>query len=309
MCIQFNIGQFCSLIPIYFHWVTEKFLESVTRANFYLTPYSIYITHRSRHRCTLIAHWCARHFWTGVTLINFRLTQTHLIVLNSVITIVYIHRGKKCEWFHFYQWLVLKHFLSDARKNQSIIFALSASKFYGFSPCKPRAKEIVFAERNLFRFRFNSSNKKTNQTNKQTWKTIPQAWIFRWMADIAWYYDGPSKEVISNLSTLHILLLCCVLLVLFSSFSPFQKQIACRMLYFQRKFWLPKQFYHNSRKVWTCKPSAAIAAAYSIASHRICCCCCIIIYGAIFNSWNVRRHIQIAGRVNLIWKQSSQPRY
>lgn len=51
-------------------------------------------------------------------------------------------------------------------QNMSTEQVVSASKFYDFSPCKPWAKEIVFVERNLFRFRFKSSKKKNKQTNK-----------------------------------------------------------------------------------------------------------------------------------------------
>lgn len=163
---------------------------------------------------------------------------------------------------------------------------VSASKFYDFSPCKPRAKEIVFAERNLFRFRFNSSNKKTNQTNKHEKQFRKHEFSDEWQT-----LHGIMMAQAKKLYRIcrHCIYYYCAVCYLcyFLPFLHFKNKSRVECCISNENFGcrnnfttIQEKFEHANHLLHT----NAIAAAYSIASHRICCCCCIIIYGAIFNS-------------------------
>lgn len=77
---------------------------------------------------------------------------------------------------------------------------------------------------------------KEKQTNKQAWKTIAQAWIYRWIADIAWYF------MMAQAGKLYWICRHCIKFIarcvrtfdIFFLFSSLEKQIACRMLYYNK---------------------------------------------------------------------------
>lgn len=193
---------------------------------------------------------------------------------------------------------------------------VSASEFYDFRPCKPWAWRIVFTKRNLVCIRFNSSKRETNKNTKNNSASMNISIDCRHCM-YYYYCDGRCKDVITlNLSTWHNI---------FASFFSTWEYKSRAECFIATHFWLTKQISPQFEKslnmptICCTQHMNAIAAAYRVASHLlpllhhylwcnfpfICICTwtnvhCASAAAVIYN---------LAALANLIWKQSSQPRY